>query len=50
MKLESQPSAHFQAFTLDMDGNAHQCVFECNELLELKEFKPRRRQTLQVEN
>lgn len=41
MKVEGQPNPRFQAFTLDIDGNAHECVFARNELLELKDFKPR---------
>jgi hypothetical protein len=39
--IEGERSPRFRAFTLDRDGHAHECVFECAELAGLEGFKPR---------
>jgi hypothetical protein len=41
MKIEGSPNPRFRACTLDHDGQAHECVFECDTLAQLDSLQPR---------
>jgi len=41
MNVEGELSPRFQAFTLNISGEVYECVFTCNDLLQLQEFTRR---------